>query len=381
MRIALDSWVLGDRFLHHGSRVYAEHLFREFRCMAERDPDVSFCLFTAPDDGNQAAEAVGAGPGFELRPARMLKRDRLWRLGGASMAAAQADAGLLFAPVPALLPVGRVPVVCTIHDATPLTAPSHSRPVVWQQQYFLRAAARRSKRIITVSECSKADLVNVFGVPEAKIAVVYNGVDKNVFNAQAVDVNEQRRVLSKIGVKRRYIFHHGTLQPRKNLVRLMQAYRQLLAKNPNLDLDLVLVGALGWQYEEIVRIAKRDGSGRVILAGTLEDREIALLLKGASLVVVPSLYEGFCLPMVEAMACGAPVIAAKTSCLPEISGGVLRYFDPLAIEDMAACMEQVLEDSGVRSSLIERGRQQAARFDWRRCAQETLAVLRQTAHS
>ena len=297
------------------------------------------------------------------------------------MAAARADAGLLFAPVPALLPVGRVPVVCTIHDATPLTAPSHSRPVVWQQQYFLRAAARRSKRIITVSECSKADLVNVLGLPEERIQVVYNGVDKTVFHEQPASEEEQRQLLNKIGVKRRYIFHHGTIQPRKNLVRLIQAYRLLRAKNPNLDLDLVLVGALGWQYEETVRIAKRDGRGRVILAGTLEDQEIALLLKGASLVVVPSLYEGFCLPMVEAMACGAPVIAAKTSCLPEISGGVLRYFDPLAIEDMAACMEQVLEDSSVRNSLIERGRQQAARFDWRRCAQETLAVLRQTAHS
>ena len=297
------------------------------------------------------------------------------------MAAAQADAGLLFAPVPALLPVGRVPVVCTIHDATPLTAPSHSRPVVWQQQYFLRAAAGRSKRIITVSECSKTDLVNVLGLPEERIQVVYNGVDKTVFHEQPASEEEQRQLLNKIGVKRRYIFHHGTIQPRKNLVRLIQAYRLLRAKNPNLDLDLVLVGALGWQYEETVRIAKRDGRGRVILAGTLEDQEIALLLKGASLVVVPSLYEGFCLPMVEAMACGAPVIAAKTSCLPEISGGVLRYFDPLAIEDMAACMEQVLEDSSVRNSLIERGRQQAARFDWRRCAQETLAVLRQTAHS
>lgn len=310
-----------------------------------------------------------------------MQRDRLWRLGGASIAAARADADLLFAPVPALLPLGRVPVVCTIHDVTPVMAPSHSRAVVWQQRCFLGAAARRSRRIIAVSESSKADLANVFGLPEEKIEVVYNGVDKTVFNGQPADLNEQRRVLSKIGVKKPYIFHHGAIQPRKNLARLIQAYRLLLARNRNLDFDLVLAGALGWRYEETVKEAHRDGCGRVVLAGALEDHELALLLKAASLVVIPSVYEGFCLPMVEAMACGAPVIAAKTSCLPEISGGALRYFDPLSVEDVAAYMELVLEDSGIRNSLIERGRQQAAKFDWGRCAQETLAVLRRTAHS
>jgi glycosyltransferase involved in cell wall biosynthesis len=380
LKIALDAWVLGDRFRHQGSHVYAEHLFCEFRRMAKHATDLSFCLFATPDGGNNA-EAVGAGPGFELRPARMLGHDRLWRLGGASLAAARADADLLFAPVPALLPMGRMPVVCTVHDVTPLTSPSHSRAVVWQQRYFLRTAARRSRRIITVSEFSKADLMKVLGLPEEKIAVVYNGVDTSVFPGQPASEEEQRRVLNKIGIEKPYVFHHGTIQPRKNLLRLIQAYRLLQSRNRNLDLDLVLAGGLGWQYEEIVKVANAGGPGRVVLAGALEDQEIALLLKGASLVVIPSLYEGFCLPMVEAMACGAPVIAARTSCLPEISGGVLRYFDPLSTEDMAACIEQVLESSEVRNGLIERGRQQAAGFDWRRCAQETLAVLLQAEHS
>jgi glycosyltransferase involved in cell wall biosynthesis len=117
----------------------------------------------------------------------------------------------------------------------------------------------------------------------------------------------------------------------------------------------------------------------VTLAGELDDRELALLLKGASLVVIPSLYEGFCLPMVEAMACGVPVIAAKTSCLPEISGCALRYFDPLSIEDIAVCMEQALADSELRGTLIKQGTGQAARFNWGRCARETLALLRQNA--
>jgi len=380
LRIALDSWVLASRFRRQGTHVYAEHVFREFRCAAKQDAELSFFLFTSSGDLYNPA-AFGAGPGFEVRASRLLRWDRLWRLGGASIAAARADADVLFAPVPAMLPLGRVPVVCTIHDITPVMAPSHSRAVVWQQRWFLRAAASRSRRIITVSECSKADLVKVFGLPEEKIQVVYNGVDKAVFNGQPADLNDQRRVLSKIGVEKPYIFHHGTIQPRKNLARLIRAYRLMMASNRNLDFDLVLAGPLGWRYEETVKEVHRAGGGRVVLAGAVEDHELALLLKGASLVVVPSLYEGFCLPMVEAMACGAPVIAAKTSCLPEISGGALRYFDSLSVEDMAACMKQVLEDSEVRNALVEKGKEQAAKFDWRRCAQETLAVLRQAVNS
>jgi glycosyltransferase involved in cell wall biosynthesis len=379
LRVALDSWVLAKRFRHQGTSVYARQVFREFGRTAQHDPQVTFCLFRSANGGSATGEFEEL-PGLEVRAAHMLRRDRLWRLGGASLAAQKAGADVLFAPAPALLPVGRVPLVCTIHDVTPVVAPSHSAMVVWQQRYFLRAAARGSRRIITVSECSKADLIGAFGLEEEKIAVVYNGVDRSVFSDQPADAEAQRRVLERIGVSRPYIFHHGTIQPRKNLARLIEAYRRLVAGNRNLELDLVLAGALGWEYEEIVKAARSSARGRVVLAGEVEDTDLAVLLKGASLVAIPSLYEGFCLPMVEAMACGAPVVAANASCLPEISGGALRYFNPLSVDDMAACMEQALEDSEIRKDLISRGKQQAAKFDWSRCARETLAILRENAH-
>src|SRR6185312_3205394 len=130
----------------------------------------------------------------------------------------------------------------------------------------------------------------------------------------------------------------------KNLVRLITAYRRMLAGNSQLDFDLVLAGPLAWQHEETVNAAQDDNpnKGKVILAGALTDRDLSLLLRGASLEVIPSLYEGFCLPMIEAMACGIPTVASNSSCLPEISGGVLRYFDPTSVEDMARSMETVL---------------------------------------
>jgi glycosyltransferase involved in cell wall biosynthesis len=150
----------------------------------------------------------------------------------------------------------------------------------------------------------------------------------------------------------------------------------MLASNRSLDLDLVLAGQMGWASEEIISAAiGGQGRGNVILAGMVSESDLPLLIKGAELAVVPSLYEGFSLPMVESMACGTPTIASRTSCLPEISGNVLAYFDPLSIEDMATCMQSALTDSQMRDRLREKGIERASKFTWERCAQETLDIL------
>jgi glycosyltransferase involved in cell wall biosynthesis len=166
------------------------------------------------------------------------------------------------------------------------------------------------------------------------------------------------------------------LQPRKNLVRLIQAYDLLLERRRDLDLQLVLMGPRGWQFEDIVREGNRRRSrGKVIFTSALSDADLALLVKGSVLSVMPSIYEGFCLPMIESMACGIPTIAAETSCLPEVSGNVLSYFDPLSIEDMANCMEAAIVDSDLRQRISKRGAERASIFNWQRCARETLEVL------
>ena len=181
---------------------------------------------------------------------------------------------------------------------------------------------------------------------------------------------------ARLGIEKPYLLHHGTIQPRKNLKRLIQAFCLMLAKNPDLDFDLVLAGRLGWASDDIVSAAaKTIGRGRVIIAGILADSDLSLLIKGATLAVVPSLYEGFSLPMVEAMACGVPTIASSTSCLPEISGNALVYFDPLSVEDMATSMEMVLRDSQLRRRLSEKGIDRAREFTWESCARQTLDVL------
>lgn len=375
MKIAFDSWVLSSRFRHQGTYVYAQSLIAEFKKIARLRPQVQFFLFTSPTNSHDAG-LVQPSERFELVPASLLSHDKLWRLGGLAQAAGRAHADVIFAPTVSMFPVGTVPVVCTIHDVTPVVMPSHSKKVRILQRSLLWFSSRRAQMIITDSQCSKNDLLNLYRLPESRVKVIYLGYDKTLFNDDGADPGRQEVLLERLGLDRPYILHHGVIQPRKNLKRLIAAYRLMLSRNPNLELDLVLAGALGWEYEEILAAASERGhSGRVIIPGALEGPDLAMLIKGASLVVIPSLYEGFCLPMVEAMACTTPVIASNTSCLKEVSGGVLKYFDPHSIEDMATSIEQVLEDEKLRKELKQEGKKRAAFFNWHRCAEETLAVL------
>ena len=376
MRVAIDSWTLASRFRHFGTYVYTRHLIAEFKQLASNDPELEFCLFTSDDDGNDA-NTIEASTRFELSHSSLRNHQRLWRCGGAAYAAARAKAHVLFSPTPNILPIGSVPVISTIHDAIPSMMPSNSGKIWMLLRFMTERSAKWSRAIITDSEWSKKDLLRIYNLPESKVSVVYLGYDKSVFNAGASSPSESESLRQRLGITKPYIFHHGKIQPRKNLARLIAAYRLLLARNKNLDVDLVLVGGLGWEYDDVLSAAAdQTNRGGVILPGALRDSEIAVLLRSATLAVVPTLYEGFCLPLVESMACGAPTIASSASCLPEVSGHVLRYFDPFSVEDMAACMEKALEDNELRRELSRSGKERAETFGWTQCARETVNVFR-----
>jgi glycosyltransferase involved in cell wall biosynthesis len=375
VRIAIDSWTLASRFRCQGTYVYTQNLLREFKKIARHDSRLRFSLFASDRNGNDAVK-VAPEENFELRSSTLLDHDRLWRFGGAGLSASRSRADVMFIPTAATLPMGLVPAVCTIHDVTPITMPSHSIKVSAMQRVLLKGCARFSRTIITSSECSKRDIVALLGVPDRKVVVIHDGCDQTLFNADPPDPTALAILHARLGIERPYVLHHGTIQPRKNLKRLIDAFRLMQSDDVNLDFDLVLAGQLGWAPDEIVNAAVRScGRAKVILAGVLGDSDLALLIKGASLAVVPSLYEGFSLPMVEAMACGVPTVASATSCLPEISGNGLAYFDPLSIEDMASCMHTVLRDSDLSRRLRQKGIDRARVFTWERCARETVDVL------
>lgn len=380
VKVAFDASALKSQYNHHGIQVYTRNLLAALQRLAgfsgiEIRPFVPAAKDTATCKFN-------AEPGFSPRKSALMRSDRLWRYGGATAAAFFGGADILLNPHGVSLPIKTLlPTITTIHDLTPMVMPCFPRRTTFFLKFLLARAAKSSAAIITVSENSRQDIIRICGVPESKIHVVYEGYDRELFNRIPPDAGLLQQLLNRLRINRPYILHHGAIQPRKNLPRLIAAYRQMLARSSQLAFDLVLAGPLAWQHQETVNAARDEhaGRGKVILTGALSDCDLSLLVRGASLEVVPSLYEGFCLPMVEVMACGVPTIAANTSCLPEISGGVLRYFDPRSVEAMAACMETVLLSRDLQAELAERGRERAQKFSWDLCARETAVVLEQVA--
>ena len=320
-----------------------------------------------------------SAPGFHPSRAMLLRSDRIWRYGGAWLTALKRKPSILFSPsINALYWPMAAPVVTTIHDLSPVLMPNFAPPGVLRKlRFFLDHAVRSSARLIAISESCKRDLMHVYRVPESKIEVVYSGCDHHRFNSSPVNGDRLAELQQRYGITRPYIFHHGLIQPRKNLSRLIEAWAEALTRNPELQLDLVLAGKLGWQSDELIATAQKLSSHRsnVVFTGPLSDHDLPVLLKGSLLVAIPSLYEGFCLPMVEAMACGVPVIAAKSSCLEEVSGGILRYFDPESVNKMASAVEAAIANEQLRQELAAAGLKQAQRFCWSRTAQQTLGLL------
>ncbi|MHB8217443.1 MAG: glycosyltransferase family 4 protein [Candidatus Sulfotelmatobacter sp.] len=296
------------------------------------------------------------------------------------MEALRVHADLLFSPSVHVTPLRLVPVVATIHDVMPAILPPDLVPGSRVLNALTRISAKLSHRILTDSLNSKNDLVEVYGVPPEKIKVVYIGYDRDLFSRSPANPVALIDLLNRFGIHRPYLIHHGAVHPRKNLVRLIQAYSLLLTRRPDVDMPLVLAGPLGWRHELIqAEAAKLPTRAQVIFTGALADEDLSMLVKGAELCIIPSLYEGFCLPLVEAMACGTPTIASRGSCIPEVSGGCLRYFDPHSVDEMACLMEEVIDDSDLRMDLSTKGSRRATDFSWERCAAETLSELAEVA--
>ena len=365
MKVAFDASALKPQYNHHGIQVYTRNLLAALQQIAgPSGMEIRPFLPSADSSAIKFTENTD----FHPRKSSLMRFDRLWRYGGACTAAFLDGADVMLNPNGASLPINTLlPTITTIHDLTPMVMPCFPRRIAFFLKFLLTRSAKSSAAIITVSENSRQDIVRICGVPESKVHVVYEGYDRDLFNAVPPDPVLLQKLLNRLGVSRPYILHHGAIQPRKNLPRLIAAYRlharRGIRNSTSTWYWLVLShGSIKKQWMPLQ--AKRNGKSKVVLTGALDDRDLSLLVRGASLEVIPSLYEGFCLPMVEAMACGIPTIAANSSCLPEISGGVLRYFDPRSVEDMAACMETVLLSHDLQAELAERGRERAQKFSW-----------------
>ncbi len=271
-------------------------------------------------------------------------------------------------------------VIATVHDASPILFPeTHTPDNRARFEKKMRYVQKHADIVIAVSEHTKRDLIRVFGIPEDRIRVVYNAVDP--IYAPLSDRNEIDRVIRKYGLPGSgYILFVGTLEPRKNLVRLIEAYGIATDACADQLPPLVLAGAKGWFYEEIFQCVERLGlQHRVIFTGFVDDGDMLALFNAATLFVYPSLYEGFGMPVLEAMACGLPVITSNTSSLPEVAGSAAVLVDPVDIDGLATTVMDLLDDPERRSALRSAGLARTAEFSWEQAAQETLSIYEEAA--
>lgn len=276
-------------------------------------------------------------------------------------------------PVAHCVPPVRGALVVTIHDFVALRYPERY-PSQYIRRYrdSLRLIESRADRVIAVSNSTKADILRFTGIREDRIAVVHNGIDQTfrpIDDGDAVDA-----VLAQLGLARGYILYVGGADVQKNLDRLIVAYSRLPADLRD-HYRLVLAGNPSWGYERLAELASSMKiEARVTFPGYVPDEDLPSLYSGASLVVFPSLYEGFGFIPLEAMACGTPTVCSNVSSIPEVVGDAGVLVDPLSVDELAAEIQRVLTDSTLRARLIEKGLQRAGELTWDRAARLTLAA-------
>ncbi|MCS6846316.1 MAG: glycosyltransferase family 1 protein [Anaerolineae bacterium] len=328
-------------------------------------------------------------PDFLLSPCRsngvepvVIPRRRLWTHLGLARELAARPPDALFVPAH-VLPVSfiraqvqrRIRTVVTVHDVGYRRFPD-AHPSV--QRLYLdlgtRLSVRRADVVIADSEATRRDVLHFYGIAHDRVVVAHPGPLPLV----EVQEDEARRTLAKFGLGdgRPYVLHVGTLQPRKNLRRLIQAWARVIARPDLAGMRLVLAGGPGWGSEDLRAEVEATGlQSSVVLTGYVSDTEKAALMRSARAYVFPSLYEGFGFPVLEAQAAGIPVACSNVSSLPEVAGDAALLFDPLDVEAIARALETIVLDEGVRARLVAAGYRNLTRFSWEACARIVLEGL------
>lgn len=282
---------------------------------------------------------------------------------------------IFFAPAhyaPRLL---KQPLVLSIHDLSYFAFPGEFlKKDLYKLKNWTAYSIKKADRIIAVSRTTKKDILAHFDLSEEKVSVIYNGFKQN-------KIKGGQDVLKIYNLKKKqYLLYVGTLQPRKNIPVLIRAFQKFHELHP--EFQLVLTGKKGWLFEEIfeeVRISGVEGS--VIFTGYETEEHLHALYHYAFCFVMPSLYEGFGIPILEAMAQGCPVISSHASSLPEIGSDAALYFDPNDVADLLERLTQLYENPGLARTLVQAGNKRIMEFSWEKCGKETLQAIEETAHA
>ncbi|MGJ3240419.1 MAG: glycosyltransferase family 4 protein [Anaerolineae bacterium] len=276
--------------------------------------------------------------------------------------------------LPPTLP--KTKTIVTVHDLSFVRAPETASPKLKAfLDAIVPASIQQANHVIADSRSTKADILDLYGVEAEKVSVVLSGIDRRY--QPISDVVRIMTIRNKYKISDvPYIFSIGTIQPRKNYSRLIQAMYRL--RTNGYDLHLVIAGGRGWLEDEMYRtLADLHMHDVVHLIGFVDDEDLAGLYSSAECVAFPSLYEGFGFPVLEGMACGTPVITSNISSLPEVAGDAALMIDPYDIDAIANAIQRVIEDSELRERLIQKGFEQASGFTWERSARQLRAIYDQ----
>jgi glycosyltransferase involved in cell wall biosynthesis len=355
---------------------YAESLVT---ALVAKDPE-RFALFFNRSSGVHPLAGLEQVPATSVRAGYKPWRMAVWlgQLAGLGFDRLLPGADLYHATEHLLMPLRHVPTVLTVHDLIFRLFPQHHKRLnYWYLNTAMPLYCRRATAIIAVSQATKRDLVRLYDLDPAKITVVHEAAAPHFTPASPAEIAETR---ARYHLPDNYLLHVGTIEPRKNLERLLEALHRL--REGGEDIRLVIVGGKGWLYQSFFqRLEELALSDAVCLPGYVPDADLPAIYSGARLAVVPSLYEGFGLPVLEAMACGAPVVCSNASSLPEVGGQAARYFDPADTPAMADAILLAWRDAALRDTMRQEGLARAAQFSWARAADETLAVYVNTARS
>lgn len=370
MQIAIDAHSVGAQLA--GNESYATNLIE---ALAQIDSQNEYRLFVTTSEA--CARFDNRWPNVKVR--RTLPHSPLIRIPitlSAELRKNPVDLLHVQFTSPPLCPC---PVVVSLHDLSFEHLPeTFNRRSKTQLRLTVRHSAKRAARIISLSEHTRNDIAETYRIDKNLITAIPLAAPNHF--APVSDAKELQRVRHTYGIEREYILTVGSIQPRKNLARLINAYALIKGRTLDQLPQLVLVGKRAWLYDETMRALDKAGLGNsVVLTGYVPEKDLPALYSGALCFVYPSYFEGFGLPPLEAMKCGAPVVVGNTTSLPEVVGDAAILVNPFDVEAIATGIESLIKDSDLRGRLSVKGIQRAKMFDWRETARKTLKVYEQVA--
>jgi glycosyltransferase involved in cell wall biosynthesis len=354
VRIAIDARKLHD----YGIGTYVRNLVGQ---LARQDGPDTYVVICRHADAPFVREL---GPRFEPLLERAGNYSVLEQFS-VPLALKRASVDLFHAPHYVVSPLTTCPTVVTIHDCIHLRFPQYlpSRAAYVYARAMMTIAARRARRILTVSQASKEDILRYLKVPASKIEVIYNALDERL--AVVPTAEDISRVRDRFLLTSPFVLYAGNIKPHKNVDRLIEAFSILRRRGD--DVKLLIIGDEISKYPNLRRLVHRFQLHQYVrFLGFVPDATLAVLYRLATVFVFPSLYEGFGLPPLEAMASGTPVITSNVSSLPEVVGDAALLIDPMSASAIAAAMARVLDDQDLREDLVRRGYERVKAFSWER---------------